>query len=115
MQERDLNLIRTELIARRSQLLDRQRRVENDLQRRTDALVSDSSDRAIQVENDEVLEAIGREARAEIASIDESLERIKLNLYGICDRCGGAIPQSRLHVAPSVTHCATCGDISEAE
>jgi DnaK suppressor protein len=115
MRERNLDAIRAELIARRSELLERESRVENDLKRRAEPLVSDFSDQAIQVQNDEVLEAIGKGAREEITAIDEALQRIKLGLYGICDRCGATISGSRLAVAPSVTHCATCVPIANPE
>jgi DnaK suppressor protein len=113
--QRKLSEVSEKLTARRAELVARQARVDRDLARKNESLVADSADRAIQLQNDEVLSAIGAGARDEIASIDEALARIKANVYGICDRCGKAIPYSRLEVAPSVTHCATCAEIAEAE
>jgi hypothetical protein len=56
--ERDLERIGQLLATRRGVLVDRQERVQHDLARRNDPLVPDSSDRAIQLENDETLQAI---------------------------------------------------------
>jgi len=110
-----LDNVRADLNARRALLLERQSRVDNDLKRRSDPLVADSADQAIQLQNDEVLEAIGKSLRKEITDIDEALERLKLNLYGICHQCGQNIPDARLAVTPSATHCATCGDFPDPE
>ena len=49
-----------------------------------DPLVGDWSDRAIQLQNDEVLQAIDDAARDELVAIDEALHRIERGLYGVC-------------------------------
>ncbi len=108
MARRNLSHIRIRLLTRRAELIDRQMRVDRDLERRNEALVADSADRAIQLENDEVLTAIGAEARGEIAAIDDALQRLQLNQYGICKQCGRAIPDARLQAVPFATQCSTC-------
>jgi RNA polymerase-binding transcription factor DksA len=40
--------------------------------------------------------------------IDEALERIEQKTYGACDRCGSAIPTSRLEVLPFTRYCVAC-------
>lgn len=96
------------LQARRAELLTRQRRVDNDLARRNEPLVADSSDQAIQLQNDEALQQIGDAARREIQAIDEAMERLGLGLYGICKRCGEQIPAARLRAMPHATTCVEC-------
>lgn len=95
------------LTARRTLLEQRHTRVVRDLQRQNEPLVGDSSDRAIQLQNDETLKAIDDATKDELAAIDQALERFDQGLYGICKRCGGEIEQGRLSALHAVT-CAKC-------
>jgi RNA polymerase-binding protein DksA len=98
------------LRARRAELLTRERRVDNDLARRNEPLVADSSDQAIQRQNDETLQEIGEAARWEIQEIDTALERLGQGLYGICRHCGDPIPAGRLRAMPHATTCVDCSN-----
>jgi DnaK suppressor protein len=40
-----------------------------------------------------------------IFEIDEALERISAGTYGVCAKCGGAIPEERLAAVPYATLC----------
>jgi RNA polymerase-binding transcription factor DksA len=95
------------LLARRASLVQRHERVAHDLQRRLDPLVGDSADRAIQLQNDEALQAIDDATVDELGVIDEALERLGRGLYGICKECGGDIELVRLRALHAVT-CADC-------
>jgi RNA polymerase-binding transcription factor DksA len=95
---------------RRAELIERNQRVDRDLERRNEALSNDSADRAIQLQNDEVLNVISAVAHEEIAEIDSALQRLDLNLYGTCTQCGKQIPASRMEAAPYATHCTNCSD-----
>jgi DnaK suppressor protein len=96
------------LRARRAELLVRRQRVDHDLARGNEPLVADSSDQAIQLQNDETLQEIGDAARREIEAIDRALERMKLGLYGICKACGEQIPAARLRAMPHAVTCVDC-------
>jgi len=50
-----------------------------------------------------------------LKKIDEALERIKTNTYGICERCEGDIPYKRLKARPVTTLCIECKTIQEQE
>ena len=104
-----LDTVRLQLQNRRADLLVRRNRVERDLERKNEPLVADSSDRAIQQENDEPLAAIGAAADREIAAIDEALQRLDQNRYGICKQCGNRIQEQRLQVLPYAVTCVGCG------
>jgi RNA polymerase-binding transcription factor len=97
-----------QLRARRAELVVRRTRVENDLARRNEPLVADSSDQATQLQNDETLEEIGAAALYEIASIDLALERLSQGLYGTCSVCDEEIPAARLRAVPYATTCVDC-------
>lgn len=105
---RNLSQIKHFLTERRSLLKQRHERVEHDLERRDDPLVADSSDQAIQLQNDETLQAIDDAARSEVAAIDEALQRLEHGLYGTCKRCGEQIEPARLQAVPHAVMCAQC-------
>ena len=107
-QERDLDRVRQQLIARRGDLSVRRRRVEQDLSRRNEPLVADSSDQAIQLQNDEALQAIWDAAVKEIAAVNEALGRLDRGLYGICRSCGAEIASGRLQAVPHAVTCPRC-------
>lgn len=50
-----------------------------------------------------------------LKKIDEALERIKSNTYGICERCEGDIPYKRLKARPVTTLCIECKTLQEQE
>jgi RNA polymerase-binding transcription factor DksA len=103
----DHGKIRHELLARRASLRHRHERIQRDLQRRNDPLLSDAPDRAIQLQNDDALHVIDDATNDELATIEESLQRLERGLYGICKECGGEIEDARLHLLHAVT-CAEC-------
>ena len=103
----DLTQVKHTLLARRRTLLERHARVAADLQRRGEALVGDWSDRAIQMQNDETLQAIDDAAQDELVAIDEALLRLGRGLYGVCKECGAPIESGRLQALHAVT-CSVC-------
>jgi len=46
--------------------------------------------------------------RSKLAGIDDALEKIEDETYGICDECGCAIPKKRLNVLPFARCCIDC-------
>lgn len=49
----------------------------------------------------------------ELAAIDQALERMQEESYGLCEECGGSIPLSRIHALPFATTCVQCQSQSE--
>ncbi|HMN46359.1 MAG TPA: TraR/DksA family transcriptional regulator [Povalibacter sp.] len=100
--------IRLRLATRREELTTRRRRVDRDLGRQNEPLVADFSDQATQVQNDEVLEAIGDSASRELEAIDAALERIASGRFGVCTDCGQQIERARLEAVPYAVRCSRC-------
>jgi RNA polymerase-binding transcription factor DksA len=46
--------------------------------------------------------------RQSLAQVTEALRRIAEGRYGICEKCGGAIPRERLEVLPHARFCVPC-------
>lgn len=100
--------IRERLLRRRQELAVRQARVERDLRRTAEPLVADFPDRAIQTQNDAVLEEIDDAALAEIAEIDAALTQLEEGRYGICRLCHTPIDPRRLAAVPHAVTCVPC-------
>ncbi|HEU4684474.1 MAG TPA: TraR/DksA C4-type zinc finger protein [Nitrospira sp.] len=50
-----------------------------------------------------------------LKKIDEALDRMKKNTYGICERCEEEIPYERLKARPVTTLCISCKTQQEQE
>lgn len=87
---------------RLEQLLDRI------MANRTQPPEPDSSERAVQLQNQEVVDALGNDARTDLKNINAALARMDANKYGSCDECGKAIQKARLRAYPLATKCIEC-------
>lgn len=96
---------RTQLEARLAELLTRLDHIEHDLD---EPLPKDAEDAAIELEDDETLEALGEAGEAEIAKIRAALKRMDDGTYGECVRCGETISEARLDVLPFTPLCKDC-------
>ena len=93
------------LLTRKRELYGRLHKIEKDL----DTLKSgDSADRAIERENDEVLEEFGTTGLKELQAIDAALDRIAAGTFGVCAKCGEAISPARLAAVPHAALCEEC-------
>lgn len=101
----DVQETRAKLEAQLAELQERLARIERDLDEPHDP---DSSERAVQMEDDEALEAKGRLAQNRIASIERALLRIEHGEYGECVQCGADISEGRLAARPEAALCITC-------
>lgn len=93
------------LEAQMAELKARLARIEQDL---AEPLNADSSEQAVEVEDDASLEAQGMLLYRQIASVGRALERIAAGTYGECVRCGGEISPARLEVRPEAALCIDC-------
>ncbi|MFC5759297.1 MULTISPECIES: TraR/DksA family transcriptional regulator [unclassified Rhizobium] len=101
----DMKLQEKILRDRWHELTARLRRIDTDLSR---TRAADDEDRAIENENDEVLEGLGQAGEDELRAIDAALERIAKGTYGTCARCGAEISEARLAVLPHTPLCEDC-------
>lgn len=101
----DLAQARTRLETKLAELEARLATIDRDLSETPDA---DSSERAVQMEDDEALEAQGALVAQEIGSVRRALDRIEDGSYGACAKCGGEISEGRLEARPEAALCITC-------
>lgn len=102
--------MRAELEGQKRLLEERLGRIKANVRRGFDA---DSAEMARELEDREVVDALGNEATAEIARISAALSRIDAGEFGICLDCGDSIPTERLAAAPYVERCIDCANEAE--
>ena len=73
-----------------------------------DSGAADVLDRAtVRAEADELALLVAR-LRSQLDDLATAIERCDVGTYGICERCGARIPDERLAMLPSATHCVPC-------
>jgi DnaK suppressor protein len=103
----DFSEVRRGLEQRLRDLDRRVSRIEGDLRQPGNR---DWDEKAIETENDEVLERLGQSETREIDAIRRALARLDAGTYGTCERCGDPIGAPRLRALPYATACIECAD-----
>jgi DnaK suppressor protein len=52
--------------------------------------------------------ALSAQARAAVDEVDRALAKMDAGTYGVCERCGQAIPKARLKALPYAALCVAC-------
>ena len=102
--------LRAELEQKKQELTARLERISANLRRGKDA---DSKERAKEFEDNEVVDALGNEARTEIAKISAALRRLDAGVFGTCTECGMPIEAGRLKAYPYADECIECAEFDE--
>lgn len=114
MDEQQLDDIKLSLLTERQRLQQLIERTSKHLYRRDEPYSADFAEQAIEVENNQVVEALDQDAKVDIAHIDKALQRIDKGDYGLCTQCGEAIDPARLQAIPAVAFCIDCARRNEA-
>ncbi len=69
---------------------------------------ADTEERAVEREDDEMLEGLGNAGKVELEQIEHALTRIKNGTFGVCVACGEEISDKRLDAIPYATKCKDC-------
>lgn len=102
--------LRKELLRKKDELNARLERITANLRR---GLEPDSKERAKQLEDSEVVDALGNDARTELRKISATLQRMESGDYGICVSCGTAISDERLLAHPYADECIDCARLED--
>ena len=92
----------------KARLFELKRRVAEIDQELHTQLPADSEDQAIDLENQDALEALEKSGIQEIQRIEHALKRISEGSYGKCADCGADIDPKRLKALPTATRCISC-------
>ena len=102
--------LRDRLEKKKAELTNRLERITANLRR---GLETDSKERAQQLEDSEVVDALGNEAREELEKISMALRRMEAGQYGLCTSCGSAIGSKRIEAYPYASECIDCATMEE--
>lgn len=75
--------------------------------------VPDINDDATRTYSRNIILQLGERERNQLKEVDEALERIKNNEYGLCTECGEGIPEKRLELIPYAKLCIKCKEKME--
>ncbi|MBW6392411.1 TraR/DksA family transcriptional regulator [Billgrantia antri] len=98
-----LEALRDELIERVDRYKVHKMRLENPLDR-------DMEEQAIELENEDVIDALEDEAEEELRQVLHALERIDEGNGELCERCAEPIDPRRLEAIPYATLCLECAE-----
>ncbi len=101
----DTTRYEAQLRARKAELESRLNRIEQDF---TSPRNPDDDDRAVERNNDEVLDELGEAGEKELTAIEAALGRIANGTFGYCTRCGRPISEKRLDAVPHTPLCQDC-------
>ena len=102
--------VRKALEQKKKELTVRLEKINANLRRGYEA---DSKERAKQLEDNEVVDALGNEAREELQKITSAMQRLETGDYGLCIECGLPINEGRLEVYPYAEECIDCAEFEE--
>jgi DnaK suppressor protein len=106
----DFGGIEATLLEKRAELLTRLQNIKSNITRKRSA---DSQEQAQELENAEVIDALGNETQLELHLIAKALEQIKQGTFGSCMDCGITIPRLRLEAYPFADRCIECATTEE--
>lgn len=105
--------------------------IRRELQKQRQAILDETGEGLTKREGPEAFPDVSDQASAEVdqnfsmrikereqkllKKIDEALDRLSKNIYGICERCEEEIPYQRLKARPVTTLCIACKTLQEQE
>ena len=102
--------LRDRLEEKKAELTARLERITANLRR---GLETDSKERAKQLDDSQVIDALGNEAREELEKISLALRRMDSGQYGLCASCGSPIGSKRIEAYPYASECIDCATMEE--
>jgi CBS domain-containing protein/RNA polymerase-binding transcription factor DksA len=93
--------------------LEKWQEAERDLSQDIRAEPRDRGDRAVDESGVATLQPLSERAARRLRAIDHALELARSGLLGICERCRGRIPPTRLRAVPEATLCVRCARATE--
>ena len=111
MDQKSQERLRHELQQKRADLTARLERIHANLQR---GLEADSAERAKQLEDKDVVDALANDARLELEQIADTLRKMDDGEFGMCSACGSSIADARLDAYPYASECMECARASES-
>ncbi|MCX7554225.1 TraR/DksA family transcriptional regulator [Marinicella sp. S1101] len=107
MQTEHVDELHEELIKEQKRLLDLLAKTKLHIHK-DEPISADFAEQAVDVENDEVVQALDQGAQIELSQVNKALQRIEEGSYGECVVCGESINRKRLQAIPHTPFCIDC-------
>lgn len=108
-----LEKFKQRLLAKRKDLISEVRGSNvGSLETSTDG-IQDIADQASSAYTKEFLLSIGDAERRMLRQVDEALDKIRQDTYGLCESCGEMINERRLEALPFAKLCISCQEQEE--
>jgi DnaK suppressor protein len=113
MNKRQLTRYRKELEAKRNELLDLVRSARASEQEGGDKEAPDLGDRALSTVIRDLSYQLSATERDLMRRIDDALDRMEKNEYGVCTECEKKMQIGRLDAVPWARHCIQCQELQD--
>jgi len=113
MDKKRLEYYKKKLMAKHEELLRNIARTEEEGRQADDDPTVDLADKAANSYTKEFLFGQTNHDRFLLQLVDEALERIKENSFGLCVNCQEEMQQKRLEAVPWARHCLVCQEKQE--
>ena len=114
MDQAFLNKMKNKLLEQRKTLLQSLSEQSEDMRNLVKPVDSgDEADVASDVIDRQLLTALGAQDANRLKQIDNAIDRINQNKYGLCVICGKEIPEERLEILPHTLMCINCASAEE--
>ena len=110
MSKVNLKEIKEKLIAEREKVIDKLRGNERSID---DSETPDPVDLAVKNYSKNVMMAVSENDSNQLVLINEALERIEDEEYGLCQNCEEEILPNRLNAVPWARYCLNCQELQE--
>jgi DnaK suppressor protein len=113
MNKRQLARYRKELEAKRHELLDLVQAARASEQEGGEKEAPDLGDRALSTVIRDLSYQLSAAERDILRRVDEALDRIDRNEYGVCAECEKKVQVGRLDAVPWARHCIECQELQD--
>ncbi len=114
MRSRELDKMRTRLLAQRNELLKIYHEEIEESRSGTDT-VEDPVDQATAAYQKDLTLALSSADYDHLAEIEDAIARLDSGAYGECESCAAKIPQARIEAVPWARLCVDCQEREENE
>jgi DnaK suppressor protein len=113
MNKRQLQRYRKELLAKRDELLDLVRSARASEQDGGGKEAPDLGDRALSTVIRDLSYQLSSAERNILRGVDDALDRMDKDEYGVCTECGKKMQPGRLDAVPWARHCIECQELHD--
>ncbi len=113
MQSKDFQNIKKLLLKKKALLLDADQNINQEIKKEIENRHGDDVDKAESAYEQEMAYLFKSRGQDELRLIEEALQKIEKEEYGICSECGDKISGKRLAVQPYSIFCVQCQEEME--